>query len=601
MPDIASFRLPAAAAPVRPGRVFLLAATWLVAGVYPALAQRPPVNAVAPAPFTEVPQGSPIPRILPAAPPGVSSGLPSIPPPAAGTAMPDVAVAISSVGVDGATAYPEPRLAEITAGLVGPATSLAQVEAARLALVNLYRTDGYVLTSVTASLGAGGRLRFVVTEGHIADVKLDGDIGPAGTMVLRFLHHLTEQSPINTATLERWLLLAQDIPGVTVRAVLRPSTEQPGALTLVAQVSRQAFSGLQTTDNRGFDRTGPIESLFVLDANSFTSFGEKTEVSLFHTEGGTQNFGQASTEAFVGDSGLRVRVYGGYGEALPSGFLRAVNYQGFTTVAGASAIYPLIRSRQETLNVSALFDIIESAVKVGGGPANRDGLRVARASADYAREDVLLGADRSAVNTALFRLSQGIPGLGGTRNGDPQAQRTHERVDFTKGLIDVSRTQTLFAPWAGASVGLKGRLVGQLSPDVLPPAEQFYLGGSELNRGYYSGQVTGDNALDGTLELQLNTSFDLTLFSYPVNVATQFYAFYDLGEVWQNQRSDRNFRLASEGVGLRTNITQYTEFDLEGVVRNTRLPITTPGQGGAPATVKALASDAIYWRVLTRF
>ena len=134
----------------------------------------------------------------------------------------------------------------------------------------------------------------MVTEGHIASVKLDGDIGPAGTQVLRFLQRLTEQQPIDSATLERYLLLAQDVPGVTLRAVLEPSTDQPGALNLIAQVSRQPVSGLASIDNRAFNETGPIEMLGLLDLNSFTEFGEKTELSFYHTLPNSENFGQAS-------------------------------------------------------------------------------------------------------------------------------------------------------------------------------------------------------------------------------------------------------------------------------------------------------------------
>ena len=140
-----------------------------------------------------------------------------------------------------------------------------------------------MLTTVSVHLDANGRLRFVVTEGRIASVKLDGDIGPAGTQVLRFLNRLTEKQPIDSVTLERYLLLAQDVPGVTLRAVLEPSADQPGALNLIAQVSRQAVSGLATIDNRAFNETGPIEMLGVLDFNSFTEYGEKTELSFYHT------------------------------------------------------------------------------------------------------------------------------------------------------------------------------------------------------------------------------------------------------------------------------------------------------------------------------
>ena len=111
---------------------------------------------------------------------------------------------------------------------------LPQIDAARQAILRRYRADGYVLTTVSAKLEANGRLRFVVTEGRIASVKLDGDIGPAGTQVLRFLNRLTEQQPIDSVTLERYLLLAQDVPGGSLRAVLEPSSDQPGALNLIA-------------------------------------------------------------------------------------------------------------------------------------------------------------------------------------------------------------------------------------------------------------------------------------------------------------------------------------------------------------------------------
>ena len=67
-------------------------------------------------------------------------------------------------------------------------------------------------------------------------------------------------------------------------------------------------------------------------------------------------------------------------------------------------------------------------------------------------------------------------------------------------------------PWDGASVGLMGLFTGQWSGDILPPSEQFYLGGSQYTRGYYSGQVPGDKALAATVELQLNTGFETTLF-----------------------------------------------------------------------------------------
>ncbi len=565
--------------------------------VQPAAAQRPG------APFTgnEVPQGSPIPRILPPSAPATAPPAPGLTAPVAPSNVPAGNVAINSATVEGATAYPAARLAPFTAGLTGPAVSVEKIEQARAALLSLYRGDGYVLTTVSATVTPTGQLRFNVIEGHIAAVRLDGDIGPAGVQVLRFLNHLTTQTPIDNATLERWLLLAQDVPGVTLNAVLRPSTDDPGALTLVAQVQRQAVSGLLTVDNRAFRQTGPQEGLLVLDANSFTQFGERTEVSLYHTNGNTQNFGQASTDFFVGDSGLHVRIYGGYGQANPSDFLRTIGYEGYTTTFGIAGIYPAIRSREQTLNVVMNLDAVETEVRTATGAqgqeirASRDSLRIGRLGAEYALNDILLGGDRPAVNFASFRASQGMPFLGGTGNHNATPGRQNERADFTKVAIELSRTQTLFSPWPGASVAVKTRFLGQGTGDVLPPAEKFFMGGTDINRGFYSGEVTGDNAVDGSIELQLNTGIDLSLFGHTIPIASQFYAFYDRGKTWENQRQDPNIRLSSEGIGVRTNITRYTEFDIEGVIRNTRLPSGTAG------VVVPLKADAAYWRLLTRF
>ncbi len=545
-----------------------------------------------------VPQGSPIPRILPPAPPSVSPGAPTLAPPAPSTEVPNQPVRVTSVAVEGVTAYPQPEIAALTEGLVGPATPLPRIDAARLSILQRYRADGYVLSAVSINFNvASGQLRFIVTEGRIASVKLDGDIGPAGTQVLRFLNRLTEKQPIDSTTLERYLLLAQDVPGVTLHAVLQPSADDPGALTLVAQVSRQPISGLATVDNRAFVHTGPIEALGVVDFNSFSEFGEKTEAEIYHTFPNSETFGEAAFETFLGGSGLKLRIYGGAGATTPTGALSQENYLGKTTVFGGQLTYPLIRSRQQTLNLHLTFDGIQSIVDLGN-PAilsSYDSLRVLRVSGDYALSDLLLGADRSAINGVSLRISQGLPILGATANGALNAPRLGEKTNFTKFDFQLSRTQTLFSPWQGASVALMGLLAGQYSPDVLPLSEEFYLGGLQYTRGYYSGQITGDNALVTTAELQLNTSLDFSTVHLPADMSTQFYLFYDWGQTWNNQSQDPDVHISSAGGGMRMQVTSRAELDLEGLARFNRYPT------GSGAGVSALYGGAFYWRVLVRY
>lgn len=181
-------------------------AAWAQRPISPGNVAPGSAGIASPLPGDILPQGSPIPRILPSAPPGVGPG------PGLGNAVPAAVpagdVAVRSVRIEGTTAYAGPQTAAITAGLIGRSVPLARIEAARTALLNLYRGDGYALTSVTATVEPDGALRFTVIEGRVAKVKLEGDIGPAGTQVLRFLNHLTRVRPLDTASLERWLLLA---------------------------------------------------------------------------------------------------------------------------------------------------------------------------------------------------------------------------------------------------------------------------------------------------------------------------------------------------------------------------------------------------------
>ncbi|WP_052214662.1 ShlB/FhaC/HecB family hemolysin secretion/activation protein [Belnapia sp. F-4-1] len=510
-------------------------------------------------------------------------------------------VPIGAVTIRGAEALTPAELAPAIAGLADATIPLAQVEEARLAILRAYRDAGYPFATINAGLtrrGGVADLEFAVTEGFIAEVKLEGDIGPAGTQVLRFLNRLLGQRPVTAAAIERALLLAQDIPGVTLRGTLRPLPTEAGALQLVAQVERKWYSGYVNVDNRGYRLVGPGQGLAVGGLNSFTEYGERTEFSLFGAQDSTQWFAQGSVEAFVGGSGLRVRLYAGTGQTRPSGSLRAIGYHGETQVGGISANYPLIRSRPANLYAVTSFDIFDGVVETGTSGrsrASRDAIRSWRGGLDGQLLDRWIRFLPAATNLGSVRLSQGITALGATRNGSPLSGRSGaEDFGFTKISGEVQRTQPLWSPGEGQMFNIQALFVGQWSGDILPQAEKFYLGGNRLGRGYYSGQVTGDRAWGLALEAQYDLAFDLPNSEFgPGRVAAQLYAFRDMGRTAENRPNDANRRLSSWGGGVRTVINDTVQFDLEGAYRVVRRP------DGAAAD--ALRETAVLFRTLVKF
>ncbi|WP_137177515.1 ShlB/FhaC/HecB family hemolysin secretion/activation protein [Roseomonas sp. AR75] len=539
-------------------------------------------------------------RVLPPQPPEL--GPPLLPPETGPITGPGAGRLIlpARVTIAGNTALAEAALRVRFAALENRQVTLAEVEQARLAILGAYREAGFPYVAVRATLAAlaegGIELRFLVIEGVIAEITLEGDIGPAERQARRFLDPLLGQRPLPAAALERALLLAGDIAGVTARGVLRPIPEEPGALQLVVQLARQPFDGFFNLDNRGYDLTGAWQGLLVAHLNAFTGLGERTEIAAFETDGHGQTFLQVTEEFFLGGSGLRLRAYAGGGRAAPGSALAAIGYAGETRVGGAALLYPVIRSRPLNLNVSGHLDAYESTVEFRSAPGesrsrqSRDGVRALRLGADGAFQDAWLGfAPAAAASTGLVRFSQGLSWLGASDGDSGLTARLGSDFGFSKVVGEASRLQPLFSPAEGWLVSLFGVVAGQWSDDVLPPAEKFYLGGNRLGRGFYAGQVTGDRALAGSLELQLSTVLELPR----LRLGTQFYAFRDEGSAWDNGPFALDRSVGSWGGGVRLQFDERVQLDIEGVRRITRQP--------DGANTQALSADAAYVRLLVRF
>ncbi|HQT63991.1 MAG TPA: ShlB/FhaC/HecB family hemolysin secretion/activation protein [Acidocella sp.] len=542
-------------------------------------------------------QSSPIPNIKPETPPNLGAGLPNFQPLTAEGKLPSAMIQVGTVTVIGGTAFPQAQLNQLVAGLAGQRVALSKIEDTRLALVALYRKQGFVLSTVSMDIDGKGDVRFIITEGHIVQVKLSDDIGPVGSLVLRFLNHLTNERPVSEASLEHWLLLAQQIPGVSVHAVLQADSDDPGALTLVAEVAKQTVSALATADNRGFQDTGPEEGLGVFDINSVTSLGDQTEVSLFHTAGNTDNFGQVSESFFVGSSGLRIKLYGGAGRAQPYGTLANAHYRSFLEVYGGQVSYPLLLRRNQALTVTFHADGTQNLIYTEGFRTSSESVRVARLASQYAWQDLWAGTQRSAVSVFDIQFSQGIPAFGAAPDGRALgvSGRYREKQDFWKLNASIARVQTLLTPAPDTTLSLRVEAGGQFSNNILPGGEEFNLGGARYTRGFYAGEVSGDKAVYATAELQLNTGASFNIFKLPVDFGAQFYAFYDYGESWVNLSTDLRHRLESAGVGVRLGLTQHLELDGEYVHR------LTPQLDAGNPTSMPLPEHIFYWGITARY
>ena len=230
--------------------------------------------------------------------------------------------------------------------------------------------------------------------------------------------------------------------------------------------------------------------------------------------------------------------------------------------------HPVIRSREQSLWLSAAFDALNSTESKTGLTLFDDRLRVLRVAATYALND----GDNA--NLATLEASQGLHALGASQAGDTNLSRANGRPDFTKFAASLTRQQRLVGPF-DVQLAVAGQKAVQ--PLLLP--EQFPLGGARFGRAYDPAEIVGDDAAAGSIELRYNGTVDNRLLrSY------QLYTFSDFGTVWNMGVNDGTQRqsLASVGGGIRVGLPRNIAASLELDKALTR---QVAAEGGKPVRV----------------
>jgi hemolysin activation/secretion protein len=535
------------------------------------------------------------------------------PPPAAGNGIPEgadkVTVVVKDIKIEGATAYTAEELAPYYTKLIGQTVPVSEIFEAAEAITLKYREDGYILSQalVPEQRVSDGVYTIRVVEGYVSEVVVTGDIGAVRDLIQDMVNHIPEERPINNATIERYLLLARDVPGIALTGVFRVAAGGAGARQLVLQVSRKEFGGNFAYDNRGSRFLGPGEMSGEVQVNSFTTYGERLDFVYFNTlsllkghpiigvgGGDDQRFGEATFSAYLGSDGLQMKIFAGAGPANPGYTLASALFHSDLETAGASLEYPIVRSRSFDLKVKEQIDLTNSTVRTGANQTLASGtfLRVFRS---YLTTDFSDGIDASY--DMELSMSRGEHILGAlNKNGSNvfTLPRPDARSEFTKVNFDGSRLQHIH-DFDDGPLDLQFAISGQWSNDILYPNEEFRLGGFTYGRGYWAGRLTGDHGVGGTIEPRFNSVSGLP-FINDDDFLPQYYAFFDAGRVWSKSSGDTGpFSLASVGGGVRITSWEWLHTDLE-----LAHPLTIPtyAVSGQPASKPPVE---VYGRIVAAF
>lgn len=447
---------------------------------------------------------------------------------------------LKGIEFEGTTVFSQEQLRPLYAGYLHKKITLATLNEIANNITAKYRNEGYILSRavVPPQKITDGIAKIRLIEGYINKVVFEGKHVDS-YLISSYAQKIQDSKPLNAKTLERYLLLMEDLPGVSARAVIRPAANAPGASDVVITIDEKHVDGSATIDNRGTRFMGPVQAGLTVSANDAFGIYDRTQFHGAETaELNELHYGQIVHEEQLDSEGTKLALSGGYTMTHPDYILADAELEGRDALVSAQISHPFIRSRQDNLYGNIQFDVHDTTIESLGSQLYDDHLRIARAGGSYDFVDAL-----SAVNKFDMEFSQGLNW--GASEADSHS-RAAGRTDFFKSNADASRLQPIYGPfdfYLGAT--------GQFASDALLTAEQFALGGANYLSAYDPSEVLGDSGAAARAELRYNLAADLG-----IKLSYQFYGFYDLGKVWNRDAlagEESSQSLADTGIGLRFN------------------------------------------------
>jgi hemolysin activation/secretion protein len=483
-------------------------------------------------------------------------GLPAAPPPPGAS---NVQIVIRDVHVSGSTVYRPEELARLYEEFVGHKVTLGAVFEIAKRITDKYTADGYVLSRALVESQAidpaGATIRIRVVEGYVDKVEWPPELAKYRDFFSEYAAKLTAERPANLFTIERYLLLAGDLPGLRLKNRLVPSSSGPGAATLIVEVSEKRMDALARSDNLGSRARGPYQYLASASVKNLMYAHE----AFTATVAGSWQFKELTYVAgnyrqVLNSEGLSAYVFAGYGWGKPGTVeLESIDYRTKSLIVEVGMSYPVLRTRERNVALTGLWFMSNDDGNILSAPFSQDRLRGFRLRTEADWIDPLGGA-----NQFYGVVSQGIDGLGSTRNGNPLASRSAGRVDFTKFEATFARVQAL---GAGFSV-FSAALLQYTGTPLLYPEVCGY-GGRVFGRAYDPSQVIGDRCAEVLGELRYDFAF-----LPPGLTQAQLYGYADkawLHNIAPDPGIAQNVNAASAGGGLRLGWLNTVTADLFAV------------------------------------
>ncbi len=456
--------------------------------------------------------------------------------------------------------------------LLGKKINLSALRDAAQSLEDIYRSKGYFLVRVfipPQKLTAGS-FKVRVVEGFVDQVYVEGPNDSINELVKRYTSHLGNIQPLDLASLERALLLINDIPGIACVAVLRPGAAL-GASELLLTVQGQTNS-----DNINFNNTasrvlGPnaltYSGVFQQPFNSLGQIGlSVTAAGLFETGLAAVRSSTARYSQALGDRGLLGSLSLTLSKSLPSDYLSSLDLVSNAIVLSPKLRYPLQRGQTSSIFLESGLTLTKSETTIATIPLTLDQTAVHGESLSW-----VLNGWGSGTQILTAGVAQGIHGFGAMGRDDSRASVSGYDPYFLKYTWNFNRIQNL-----PSAMSLRINAMGQNTKDKLLSGEQIIFGASTIGRAFTPALIASDNGVGTLLELRRD------LVSEPGSQFSnkQIYISTDWAQAKtlpiSSSTSEIDSTLHSNAIGIRFAVDNKYQFDLRLTSTNQDIDTNDP-------------------------
>lgn len=428
-------------------------------------------------------------------------------------------VRVNSLRVSGGTLFSDEQLIAATEFRPGSELNLSDLRNLAARITRYYNDRGYFLAQayLPAQDIQGGVVTISVIEGRYGAINLRNQSRLKDNVAHGVLAGLDSGDIVESAPLERRLLLLSDIPGVGVRSTLAPGSAVGTSDLIVDIVPGRSVTGSIEADNAGNRYTGPYRLGGSVYFNNLTGNGDVASVRVLASNLGLL-YGRASYQTLLGNASVGV-AYARVNYELGREF-KSLDADGSADIFSLFGSYPLVRSRNTNLYALGAVEAryLEDRIGITSTITNRN---IHSVTAGFR------GDQRDAIGAGGWSTFSAAATWGKLDIETPEARAvdsasSRRNGQYGKLQFSAAHLQQLVGP-----LSLYGAIRGQVASKNLDSSEQMALGGAYAVRAYPEGEAYGDQGYVANMEARLL----LPDFSDAMPGRIQLVGFVDIGAV----------------------------------------------------------------------